>query len=140
MFQHPGLKALGFDRAFEQSNPLSQVIDGVGPAALFADPELDIGNAGFCQLRPPRACRHCFRRLRCRLGALLVALDAEIAGFLDVVSVAPPFRLERELAEFASSHHLAHLDESAGGMTPNTEARATHLELLDALIPERKAG
>ena len=63
VFQHPGLKALGVDRSFEVGNPLAQIVDGVGPAALFA----------------PRACRPCFRRLRCRPGALPVALDAEIS-------------------------------------------------------------
>jgi hypothetical protein len=47
-----------------------------------------------------------------------------IAGFLDVVSNAPALRLERELAELASSHHLAHVDERAAGMPPNAEARA----------------
>lgn len=55
VFQYPALKALGITGSLELGNPFAQVIDGMGPAALFADPELDIGNACLCQLKPTGA-------------------------------------------------------------------------------------
>jgi hypothetical protein len=67
-----------------------------------------------------------------------MALNAKVTSFLDVVAIAPELRLERTLADLATSHHLSDIDEWAAGMPSEPKTGMTHSELLDALIPEGK--
>jgi hypothetical protein len=67
-----------------------------------------------------------------------MALNAKVTSFLDVVAIAPELRLERTLADLATSHHLSDIDEWAAWMPSEPKTGMTHSELLDALIPEGK--